>query len=199
MTACTCDAVRAAYATHDPSTLELEARCILNNTHLNVKEAHQRVVNTLVAAQCWSEPPQRFVRVDRLFANDVRVSASSINDEVAVKKTALVTSDLPPRSEFWNAPANCPQYRIRLSRETPTNLPGKKQVPKHVRRKDTLSCLYKTWRFDVSLVNQGGDQRLELEIECQSLDHEQHLTQQHLIMKLTDLVQMAFNSPPTLT
>ena len=141
-------------------------------------------------------PPKHFDQHAALPAlatdNNVRVSNIDTQEEV-VQKVALVTSDFKPGSEFWQPPPNCPRYRIRLARETPIALPASQAPqPNVVRRKNTLSCTYKDFRFDVSLVDQEGDRRLELEIECLSLEGGQELIQRHLVLKLTDLVQIAY-------
>ena len=182
--------MQAAFRAKDPETLELEARCILTSDHVDTRVAHERVLTTLRNATCWNEPPRLYQRVDRLYTDDVRVSDFGDRQEV-LRKVALVTSDLPPASEYWKAPDSCPRYRIRLSRETPATRSATDQ-PMLVRRKNTLSCMYKDYKFDVSLVEQGGRSQLELEVECQSLDGGEERTQQHLVMKLTDLVQMAY-------
>lgn len=185
------EAVAAAFRSTDPETLELEARCILTEDHVDANAAFEQVVRTLENASCWDAPLRRYERVDRFFDGDVRVSDFSNGEQMVAKKTTVVKDDLPPESEFWKAPADWPRFRISLSREYPTSQP--KGYPNFVRRKQTASCTYKqqAWRFDVSKVVSGNQTTLELEVECQTLDMDPDLLQRSLLMKLADLAQMA--------
>lgn len=197
-----CQPITAAFSTPNPETLELEGRCVLTDKHINVDRAFANVSNTLVKSMCWDKPVERFERIDRFYADSVRISDFDYygdfpKRQVCLRKHNVVSQDLEPQSEFWKGVVWWPKFRISLSREEPVAKPPKSS-PKLVRRKETVSCFYKQgqWRFDVSKVSEGNRKTLELEIECQSLEMDPETLQRSMLMKLADLSQMAASDIP---